>query len=186
MSFEAPERRVCDGFVLRSYFPGDGPALNEATLASYDHLRPWMSWATNTQTLDDSASLVRQFRAKFLTNDDFVLGAWSSDETTLLGGTGFHLRGAALETAQPEVGMWVRADHAGRGLGTRMLREMLLWAFSDWPWLRIEWRCDSRNVGSRRVAEKCGLRLEGTLRAMYDDVSRTRRDTCLYAILRDD
>lgn len=186
MTFRAPERWDAGDFVIRCYLPGDGAALNEATLASYEHIKPWMPWATSSQTVDEAEDLARTFRADFLTGENFVMGVWDREESVLLGGTGFHLRGGPLEAAQPETGMWVRPERAGSGLGTAMLGAMLRWGFSDWPWLRIEWRADSRNMASRRVAEKCGLRLEGTLRGVFDDVSRGRRDTCIYAILRDD
>ncbi len=41
----APERHVAADFVLRSYDVGDGPLLSEATNESYEHLKPWISWA---------------------------------------------------------------------------------------------------------------------------------------------
>ena len=37
-----------------------------------------------------------------------------------------------------------------------------------------------------RVAEKAGLRREGTLRGMYDEVTGERRDVALYSALRSD
>lgn len=42
----APERYEADGFVLRSYDVGDGHRLATAANESYEHLRPWMPWAT--------------------------------------------------------------------------------------------------------------------------------------------
>jgi ribosomal-protein-alanine N-acetyltransferase len=82
--------------------------------------------------------------------------------------------------------MWVRASEAGRGLGTQLLEAMLRWGFTAWPWLRLSWRCDPRNVASVRVAEKAGLRLEGTLRSHELGVDGSRRDTACYAALRED
>lgn len=80
--------------------------------------------------------------------------------------------------------MWIRASEAGRGLGTEVLEAVIRWGFSDWPWQRLSWRCDDRNMASRRVAEKAGLRLEGTLRGQAAEVGPGRRDTSCFALTR--
>ena len=80
--------------------------------------------------------------------------------------------------------MYVRQSEASRGLGTRVLRTLILWGFTEWPWLRLAWRCDQRNVSSARVAEKAGLRLEGVLRGQRAEVGEGRRDTACYAVLK--
>jgi ribosomal-protein-serine acetyltransferase len=74
------------------------------------------------------------------------------------------LRGRPLEDGTAEIGMWVRADEAGKGLGTRVLRAMVDWADAAWPFRKLTWLCESRNRASARVAENCGFQLEGRLR----------------------
>jgi RimJ/RimL family protein N-acetyltransferase len=180
----APERFETDGIVLRSYDVGDGRLLADAVNASYEHLRPWMPWARPNQSIEDSERFVRQARARYLLAEDFVVGAFSADGERLLGGTGFHLREGALSTGCAEVGMFIRHSEAGRGLGTQILRAVLDWGFSDWPWLRLSWRCDRRNAASVRVAEKAGLRLEGVLRGQRAHVGEGRRDTACYALTK--
>jgi len=182
----APERREAEGFVLRSYDVGDGPLLTEAVHESYEHLRAWMPWAMPEQSVTDSEKLVRQFRARYLLAEDFVLGIFSPDETRLLGGTGYHLREGPISTACAELGMFIRASEANRGLGTRVLTTLLDWGFSEWPWLRLAWRCDRQNLPSMRVAEKCGLFLEGVLRGQRAEVGDGRRDTTCYALTKQD
>lgn len=144
-------------------------------------------WATDSQTEDEAEGLARAFRGKYLLNTDFVIGAWTPDEGRLLGGTGFHLRPHELSAGIAEIGMWVRADAAGQGVGTSMLRAMLEWGFTEWPWERLSWHCDSRNIASRRVAEKAGMRLEGTFRGDISDTDPTqRRDTLVFGLTRAD
>lgn len=182
----APERYEAGDFVLRSYDMGDGALLSAANTESYEHYRPWMPWAAPEQSADDAEVLVRRFRAKYLMHEDFVIGVFSADGQRLLGGTGFHLREGALSSKCAEVGMVVRASEAGRGLGTRVLAAMLRWGFTEWPWLRLSWRCNTRNVASVRVAEKAGLLFEGTLRGQKDPMSEARRDTACYGITKAD
>jgi ribosomal-protein-serine acetyltransferase len=181
----APERYETPDFVLRPYDAGDGALLVDAHAESYEHLRPWMPWARPDPAIDDCETLARRFRAKYLMHEDFVLGVFTHDGRRLLAGTGFHLREGPLSSRCAEMGMFVRASEAGRGLGTRIVTALLEWGFDAWPWLRLAWRCDDRNLASRRVAEKAGLRLEGLLRGQAAEVGGGRRDTACYALTKD-
>ena len=114
------------------------------------------------------------------------MGIWSPDESRLLGGCGYHLREGPLELRNAEIGMWIRGDVAGHGLGTAALCALLRWGFSAWPWLRLSWRCSSANRASQRVAEKAGMQREGVLRSHAIDPDGSRRDTVCYAALREE
>lgn len=182
----APERYEARGFVLRCYDVGDGALLSEAVDESYEHLRPWMPWAMPTQPVELSNKLVRQFRARYLLAEDFVIGIFAPDEKRLLGGAGFHLREGPLSSASAEMGMFIRQSEAGRGLGTRVVQALVHWGFTEWPWLRLSWCCDQQNIASVRVAEKAGLQLEGVLRDQPKLVGAGRRNTACYAITKPD
>ena len=180
--FFAPTEHTAGGMTLRSYRPGDGAALQAATVSSYEHLRPWMPWATAEYTVEQAEANCRRFAASYLLSQDFTIGIWVGGE--LAGGSGFHLRAGPLEWRNAEIGMWIRGSYAGQGLGTRALAAMLSWGFQEWGWERLVWHCDTRNIASARVAEKNGLKLEGTLRADRFGTDGQRRDTHIYAILR--
>ena len=183
-NFIAPERFVTPTFVLRSYQPGDGELLSDALNNSYEHLTTFMPWAKPYQSVEESEALVRHFRGRYLLNEDFVLGIFSADERRLLGGSGFHLREGGFPHRSAELGMWIRADAAGKGLGTAVLLALLEWGFTAWPWERLAWRCDGINLASRRTAEKAGLIHEGVLRQHLLQPDGAWRDTYLYAMLK--
>jgi RimJ/RimL family protein N-acetyltransferase len=182
--FVAPERHVADGFLLRSYHVGDGQRLSEAVNSSYEHLKTFMAWAVPHQSVAKCEQLAREFRGRWLLATDYAIGIWQLDESRLLGGSGYHLREGPLELGNAEIGMWIRADVAGRGLGTAALGALLRWGFSDWPWQRLSWRCSGANEASQRVAAKAGLLREGVLRSHAVDPGGSRRDTVCYAALR--
>src|SRR5262249_41575422 len=129
-------------------------------------------------------SVCRRGAAQYLLNQDFLLGIWKGDE--VIGGTGFHLRFGPVGSNIGGVGVWVHFRFAGQGLGTQVLKAMLEWGFTDWEWERLVWRCDTNNLASTRVAHKCDLTLEGTLRSDAFDVYGQRRNTYLFAMLRDE
>lgn len=171
-----------DGISLRLYSPSDAAALQVATLESYEHLKPWMPWAKEEQSLAETEAICRRLASEYLANTNFTVGAWDGDE--LIGGTGFHLRCGPVEWRCSEIGMWIRASRAGQGWGTRILDQMLDWGFSEWGWERLVWKCDSDNVASARVAEKCGLRREADHPSSAVNTSGIRTGTYVYAILK--
>jgi RimJ/RimL family protein N-acetyltransferase len=144
-----------------------------------------MPWATDRQTEEEAERLAREFRGRWLLARDFVIGVFSPDGSELMGGCGYHLREGGLGVRAAEMGMWIRASRAGQGIGTRVLRALLRWGFSDdWPWERLTWRCDARNLASTRIAEKAGMRREGVLRGQLVEPDGGCRDTVCYALLR--
>lgn len=182
--FIAPLSTTIGGLTLRSWQPGDGATLARVTNASYDHLSPWMEWAVPDDTPEAAEARVRRFAGAYLKGEDYILSLWEGDE--LIGGTGFHLRWGGRSTLTAEIGMWIARAHAGRGHGTRALRALVEWGFSDaWGWRRLVWTCDPANGASARIAEKVGFRLEGTLRGSTGS-GPDRAATAVYGLLPTD
>lgn len=185
MSFAAPEEYRDGELLIRGLRPGDGAELNRTTVSSYEHLREFMEWARPDTTVEDSEGYVGLSRARWLAGEEWGLGVWRGER--LVAGCGFMLRGQPLDHGTVEIGMWVREDEAGRGLGTRVLRALVDWADADWPIHKLTWQCDSRNLASARVAEKCGFQLEGRLREHVPAVAGGgRRTTLLFGLVRSD
>ena len=182
--FQAPQRLATDAFVIRPYATGDAEELGAATVASYEHLKTYMPWANPTQSLEVSEALVEKFMGDYTEGADFVLGIWAPGEVRLLGGTGFHLREGGLTHGSAEVGMWIRSSHAGQGFGTSVLRALVRWAFTDWPWYRLAWRCNVENIASVRCAEAAGFTREGTERGQHDPMTGGRRDLACFSLLK--
>ncbi|MFJ4923895.1 GNAT family N-acetyltransferase [Streptomyces sp. NPDC088725] len=64
-----------------------------------------------------------------------------------------------------EAGYWTAKEHRGLGYMTEAVRTLARWAFTDLAAIRVEWRAEVGNEGSRAVAEKAGAVVEGVLRA---------------------
>ena len=176
---------VTGRLVIRKYAEhGDEEHLWRAVVRSHEHLKRWIPWAKDNTTLEDVHALIH---SRFLPNfnnqqDEFVFGIWLDGE--FAGGTGFHLRHGPLSSQNIEIGMWIREDLAGKGLGKRVLNAMLDWAFTTWTFYRVVWVCDVENIPSCKLAEHCGLVREGTLRKNFVNPAGERRDSHVYAMLK--
>lgn len=101
----------------------------------------------------------------------------------LIGTIGFAT--ASEPDRRVELGYALGRAHWGHGLMTEALATVIELCIDGMGVNRIQARCDVRNVGSRRVMEKCGMRLEGTLREHR--ILRGQPIDChLYALLAAD
>lgn len=80
-----------------------------------------------------------------------------------------------------ELGYWLRSGYTGKGLMREAITALCDMAEQELGAVRLEIRCDSRNLKSARVAEACDFGLEGTLRNEARDPQGGLRDTRLYA-----
>ena len=84
-----------------------------------------------------------------------------------------------------ELGYWLGAPFWGRGLMTAAVTAMCREGFDVWDIVRIYAEPFARNIASRRVLEKAGFTLEGTLRqSVYKNGELL--DSCIYALLREE
>jgi [ribosomal protein S5]-alanine N-acetyltransferase len=85
-----------------------------------------------------------------------------------------------VNRASAEIGYWLGVDYWGRGIGTEAVELVTAWAFQAHRLLRIFAQPFADNLASRRVIEKAGFTLEGTMRrsAVKNGVVR---DQALYA-----
>jgi len=81
---------------------------------------------------------------------------------------------------------WIGKEFHGTGLNTEMKKLMLIYAFQDMDFEKVEFRIDERNTASRKAIEKLGAQLEGILRKnVYLDDGYKRNTSC-YGLLREE
>ena len=98
-----------------------------------------------------------------------------------VGGVGLQLM-ADVNRRSAEIGYWLGAAYWGRGIATEAVTLVTDWAFDAHGLLRIFAQPFSTNLASRRVLEKSGYELEGTMRCSAIKDGEVR-DQCLYARL---
>ncbi len=79
-----------------------------------------------------------------------------------------------------EIGYWAATTKTGQGFATEATLALIELGFSL-GLVRIEIRCDAKNIRSRRVAERADFTLEGILRSECRNPQGELRDTCVYA-----
>jgi RimJ/RimL family protein N-acetyltransferase len=71
------------------------------------------------------------------------------------------------EALEAELGYLTAPAARGRGIATAAVRRLTRWALDEQGLQRVTLLIDDANVGSRRVAERCGYVRDGVLRNAY-------------------
>jgi RimJ/RimL family protein N-acetyltransferase len=85
----------------------------------------------------------------------------------------------------PEIGIWLRPSHRGRGIGAEAQRQLAALFFAHTTMNRVQACTDIENVAEQKALERAGFRREGVVRASQWRAG-TYHDMCLYAIVRGD
>jgi RimJ/RimL family protein N-acetyltransferase len=175
-----PEEFYTERLLIRKPFPGDGKAVYEAIQASLNELKPWMPWAHNKQTEEDTEANMRDAHAKFLTREDLRLHLYQKDTGEFIGSSGLHR--IKWDIPRFEIGYWIDTRHQGKGYMTEAAEAISNFAFKELNAKRVEIRCDAKNIRSKAIPERLGFRLDGILKnyAISAD-GKELVDECIYA-----
>jgi RimJ/RimL family protein N-acetyltransferase len=180
-----PYRIETDRLVIRCYDPEDAPLLKDAVDRSLDHLRPWMPWTPDApEPLDAVYERLRDFRAQYDRDENWVMGVFSPDDSRCLGGSGLHPRQGE---GGAEIGYWVAEDATGSGYATELSAVLTRVGFACFGLDRIEIRVDPANAVSERVPAKLGFQKEATLRRRLPQKQGSDlRDVSIWTMFRTD
>ncbi len=176
-----PDRVEGPRVRLRPYRAEDAATLWDAVQESRDHLEPWMPWVHEYQAPDDVREYLVRARARWQLREDLAVAILERETDRLLGGSGLHRMNWPLRTF--EIGYWLRRGAEGHGFASEAVQLLARLAFDTLDANRVEIRMDARNERSRRVAERLGFVLEGTLRRAAADVNGRPTNVHVFALL---
>ena len=174
-----PETFQSERLLIRAPRLGDGPTLNAAIVESIHELRPWMPWAKEIPSVDDSEENIRRAVACFIAREDLRLQIHLKCDGTFIGGSGLHW--IDWDVPKFEIGYWVRTSQTRQGYASEAVRAIAEFAFNVLAARRVEIRMDETNRASQRVAERAGFKVEAILSAFSRDHHGVLRDTRIYA-----
>jgi RimJ/RimL family protein N-acetyltransferase len=180
--FFIPESFESKRLIIRAPLWDDGVMVNEAVKESIDELRPWMPWAQDIPTTEESEISIRRSRLEFLDRTDLRLLLILKETGQLIGSSGLHRMD--WQARKFEIGYWVRTSYGNQGYITEAVEAITNYAIHELQANRIEIRCNSRNTRSARVAERQGFTLEGILRNDTCDVEGSLRHTMVFSKVR--
>jgi len=142
---------------------------------------PWVPWAARSTDLESATRTLQGYADLAARDAGRLFGIWLDD--VLVGGTMF----VNFDTGvgKCEIGCWLEPAGTGRGLVTKAVRRLIDWAIVRRGLYRVEWKCRPDNTASISVAQRVGMRHEGTLRGEYLHQG-IRHDTQIWALTAPD
>lgn len=148
-----------------------------------DHLAPWFVWLEATTCVEDTLKFLLDCDKNYKSGERLEYGIYIDDK--YVGSIGIFDICKVKRSA--EIGYWLSSKFTRKGYMSEAIGIVERELFSSWGLNRIQIKCDVNNIASRRVAEKCGFILEGTLRE--DDFSNFHnafRNTHILSKLKSD
>lgn len=154
-----PRRIETERLVLRRYEADDADQMSRVTLASKDHLSPFLPWArAEPLSREERVTLLATFMADYDDGRDFIMGIFTRGDGTYVGGTGLHTR---LGEGVLEIGYWIARDQQGHGYVTEAALALTQAALEFAGAERVEIRHVPDNTASRAVPQRCGYSYDG-------------------------
>ncbi len=182
--FPVPSSFETQRLFLRSFRAEDAPDLFAALTESIVELRShlwFLPWVAEEPTPQSAEIRCRKAEANFLLRADLPYLAFEKASGRLVASFGLHRTDWLLP--KTEVGYWVRTSETGKGFASEGVAALTVWALESLGAKRVELVTDEQNTGSRRVAERCGFRLEGVLHNVMQSPNGMLRNSCIYAKL---
>lgn len=170
-----------DGAELRPLEPWNAEEYLAHLDRSREHIGRFVGLPDRCPDLESARSFLQEYAAKQAADSGRLYGIWRHG--TLVGGCMFRTFDAANGTC--EIGCWLEESAVGAGLVTRAVTVLIDWAAEARGIHRFEWQVAPENTASIKVAQRLGMRHEGTLR-QNTLFHGTRQDTEVWSLLTPD
>jgi ribosomal-protein-serine acetyltransferase len=170
--------------IVRPYRVEDAEALYDAVRESRDHLRAWLPFADEHQSVEESRDFIIRSIAHWLLREGFPLSIWEQATGAFLGGTGIDVNDWELRSF--ETGYWLRASAEGHGYMTEAVKLVTDFLFGPFGAQRLEIRCDALNLRSAAVPQRLGFTQEARLRNARLAADGSIRDTLIFSLIPSD
>jgi RimJ/RimL family protein N-acetyltransferase len=164
---------------LRVAVADDAPVVHAAVIASWTELSRVLDWAQGAQpTIQETIERIDNRKARFEDRSEFNFSIFEKRAGTFIGNC--WLCQFDWTVPRGEIGYWCATNKVGHGYIT----EAVL-ALTEFAWslglVRVEIRCDAKNLRSRAVAQRAGFALDGVLKNDCRTPQGALQDICVFA-----
>jgi ribosomal-protein-serine acetyltransferase len=184
MLLEIPTRIEAGRIYLRSYEAGDGPWVyamsqkNRTHLARYEAENVVMS----IESEQDAEVVVRELAVEWKARNCFFMGAFDRETDEFVAQV--YVGPVNWDVPEFEIGFFVDKDREGRGYVTEAVQAAMGFIFEHLKAHRVCVECDDTNERSWRVAERCGMVMEGHIRENKKNADGKLSGTLYFGLLK--
>jgi RimJ/RimL family protein N-acetyltransferase len=180
---DIPQRIEAERLYLRPYRAGDGPWYYAMGQRNREHLARYETdnAARSLENEEEAEELMGQLAAAWEARTALFMGAFDTENDTFLA----QVVVVPVDWDVPAfaVGFFVDVAHEGQGYVTESVQAVLAFVFDHLEAHRVRMECDDTNVRSQRVAQRCGMVLEGHIRENKRNPDGTLSGTLHFGLL---
>jgi RimJ/RimL family protein N-acetyltransferase len=181
---DLPTQLDTDRLSLRPFRPGDGPWYYQVAQQNREHLARYEAEnpVRALQSEEQAEILAREFAAAWVSRTSFFFAVFARASNTFV--AQIYVGPVSWELPEFELGYFADRAHTGQGYVTEAARAALGFIFARMHARRVRLECDDTNSASIRVAERCGLLLEGHIRENRRQADGSYSGTLHFGMLR--
>lgn len=139
---------------------------------------------SRTKTLNDTRNFVHESLQKLKDKKYMPFVVIDSSSGNMIGY--IDIKNIDWTIPKAELGCFIDETYAGKGISTKGLKLVIDYLFKELKFNKLYLRTHHANTGSRKIAEKNGFTLEGTIRMDYKTTKGELVDLMYYGRLATD
>jgi RimJ/RimL family protein N-acetyltransferase len=137
-----------------------------------------------TKTREETEKHLADVIAKMEKRNYFSFVVVDADSNELI--ASIQVKSVDWSIPKAELGYYIDSRYEGKGIITKATAEVIAFCFNDLKLEKLYIRTHEGNISSRKVAEKNGFTLEGTIRKDYRTTKGELVDLMYYGLIRED
>ena len=137
---------------------------------------------SRTKTLEEAQEFVEEMIRHTISNTYFPYVIVDQNENNIIGF--IDLKSIDWSIPKTQIGFYIDEAYAGKGIITEAIQLICDICFQDKGFEKLFMRIHPDNIAAKKVAEKCGFELEGTIRKEYKTPSGELVDLLYYGKIR--
>ncbi len=171
-----------DNYTIRLVETSDFEAYFDMIQKNRSRLeRFFAGTVSRTNNLKDTLTFLKVMKEGFELKTYFAYVIIDEQSASMMGF--IDLKNIDWTVAKSEIGFFIDADYAGKGITSKALDLFCQFCFDTHGFQKIFLRTHESNLAARKVAEKSGFEIEGTLRRDYKTTSGELVDVLYYGKL---
>ncbi len=172
-----------ENYSLRLLQSSDLNEYYQLVLGNRERLQRFFAGTTSrTKNLEDTREFILEMEEGIKDKSYFPYVLIENKSKAIIGF--YDLKNIDWRVPKTEIGFFIDVGYAGRGVGAKALKEFSSYCFSEHGFEKLFLRTHKSNMGARKIAEKCGFEIEGTLRKDYRTSSGELVDVLYYGLLK--
>lgn len=174
--------KISEEIILKQIQLDDAQDIFNIIDTQREYLGKWLPFVEMTKKVGDTKAFIKSIIDTPDEQREFIFVIQYKNKTIGLAG----FRDSDRLNKKTEIGYWLSENFQKKGIITQTVKSLIEFAFNEMQMNRIQIRCATGNLPSKKIPEKLGFKHEGVERAGELLSSGEFADLDVYSLLKED